>query len=74
VGDRNHVVGYHAIADTKQMKQDKVSFALDSKEKTALLAMARRTVEHYVRKRSLPEVDPATLTDTLKTPCGAFVT
>ena len=73
-GDKEHVVGYHAIAITKQVKQDKVSFALDSKEKTALLAIARHTVEHYIRTRSVPEVDPATLTDTLKTPCGAFVT
>ena len=73
-GDRDHVVGYYAIAITKQMKQDKVSFELNSKEKTALLAIVRRTIEHYIRTHSVPEVDPATLSNTLKAPCGAFVT
>lgn len=74
VGDKEHVVGYYAIAVTKQAKPGKASFELDIKEKTALLAIARRTVEHYIRTRSVPEVDPATLSDVLKTPCGAFVT
>jgi AmmeMemoRadiSam system protein B/AmmeMemoRadiSam system protein A len=74
VGDKEHVVGYYAIAITKQTKPGKTSFELDTKEKTALLAIARRTVEHYIRTRSVPEVDPATLSSALKTPCGAFVT
>jgi AmmeMemoRadiSam system protein A len=74
VGDKEHVVGYYAIAVTKQAKPGKAAFELDSKEKTALLAIARRTVEGYIRTRSVPEVDPATLSDALKTPCGAFVT
>ena len=74
IGDREHVVGYHAIAITKQVEGGKASFELDTKEKTALLGIARRTVEHYVRTRSVPEVDPATLSTALKVPCGAFVT
>ena len=74
VGDKEHVVGYYAIAITKQTKPDKTSFGLDTKEKTALLAIARRTVERYIRTRSVPEVDPATLSSALKAPCGAFVT
>ena len=74
VGDKEHVVGYYAIAVTKQAKPGKAAFELDTKEKTALLAIARRTVEGYIRTRSVPEVDPATLSDALKTPCGAFVT
>jgi len=72
--DKEHVVGYHAIAVARQAKVDKASFGLDSKEKIALLGIARRTVEHYIATRSVPKVDPATLSDTLKTPCGAFVT
>ena len=44
-GDKEHVVGYYAIAVTKQAKPGKASFELDTKEKTALLAIARRTVE-----------------------------
>jgi len=74
VGDKEHVVGYYAIAVTKQAKPSKASFELDIKEKTALLAIARRTVEHYIRTRSVPQTDPATLSDALKTPSGAFVT
>jgi len=72
--DKEHVVGYHAIAVTKQMKSGKVSFELGTKEKRALLEIARRTVERYTRTRSVPEVDPTTLSESLKTPCGAFVT
>ena len=74
VGDKEHVVGYYAIAVTKQAKPGKASFELDTKGKTALLAIARRTIEHYIRTRSVLEVDPLTLSDALKTPCGAFVT
>jgi AmmeMemoRadiSam system protein B/AmmeMemoRadiSam system protein A len=74
VGDKEHVVGYYAIAVTKEAKPGKASFELDTKEKTALLAIARRTVEHYIRTRLVPKVDPMTLGDSLKTPCGAFVT
>jgi AmmeMemoRadiSam system protein B/AmmeMemoRadiSam system protein A len=73
-GDKEHVVGYYAIAVTKQPKLGKSSFELGQKEKKALLLVARRTVEHYIRTRSIPEVDPSLLSDALKTPCGAFVT
>ena len=74
VGDKKHVVGYYAIAITKQAKPGKASFELDTKEKTALLAIARHTVEHYIRTRSVPELNPVTLSSALKAPCGAFVT
>jgi MEMO1 family protein len=73
-GNKEQVVGYYAIAVTKQMNLGKTSFEIDTKEKTVLLAIARRTVEHYIGTRSVPEVDPATLSDVLRTPCGAFVT
>ena len=73
-GDKEHVVGYYAIAVTKQQRLGKASFELGQKEKTALLLIARRTVEHYIHTRSVPEVDPSTLSEALKTPCGAFVT
>ena len=73
-GDKGHVVGYNAIAVTKGVKPGKTSFELDTKEKKALLAIARRTIEQYIRTHSVPEVNPATLGDTLKMPCGAFVT
>ena len=72
--DKEHVVGYNAIAVTKEAKPGKASFELDTNEKTALLAIARRTIEQYIRTHSVPEVDPARLNDALRTPCGAFVT
>ncbi len=71
---REQVVGYHALAVTKQPKTDPTSFELGPKEKTTLLAIARRTVEQYIRTRSVPEVDPAGLSGVLRTKCGAFVT
>jgi AmmeMemoRadiSam system protein B/AmmeMemoRadiSam system protein A len=73
-GDKEHVVGYNAIAVTKNVKPGKASFELNTKEKMALLAIARRTIEQYIRTHSVPEVDPATLGDALRMPCGAFVT
>jgi len=73
-GDKERVVGYYAIAATKQTKTGKASFELDAKEKTVLLAIARRTIERYIGTHSIPEVDLSTLSDTLRMPCGAFVT
>jgi AmmeMemoRadiSam system protein B/AmmeMemoRadiSam system protein A len=74
VGNKGQVVGYYAIAVMKQTKPGKTSFDLNTKDKTALLAIARRTLEHYICTHSVPEVDPVTLSNPLKTPCGAFVT
>ena len=74
MGDKEHVVGYYAIAVTKQSKPGKAMFELDTKEKTTLLAIARRTVEQYIHTHSVLKVDPVTLSDALRTPCGAFVT
>ena len=73
-GDREHVVGYHAIAVTGEAKPGKASFKLDSKERAALLAIARRAIEQYIRAQKIPEVDPSSLSDALRVSCGAFVT
>jgi AmmeMemoRadiSam system protein A len=73
-GDKEHVVGYNAIAITKKVKPGKTSYGLDTEGKKTLLAIARRTIEHYIRTHSVMEVDPATLGDALRMPCGAFVT
>jgi MEMO1 family protein len=73
-GDKRSVVGYYAIVATRQEAQARSAFSLTSNEKTTLLAIARRTVEGYVTDRSIPAIEPADLTDALKTPCGAFVT
>jgi MEMO1 family protein len=74
VGDKQRVVGYWAIAVTKQTKAGRTSFELDKKDRAALLAIARRTVEGYVTDHTVPDIDVGGLSDALKTPCGAFVT
>lgn len=75
-GDRNRVVGYHAITVTKQGKaeQDTTSFVLTPKDKETLLTIARNAVVHYVERSPIPEIDADSLSDILKMPCGAFVT
>ncbi len=74
-GERDRVVGYSAIAlsEDRTLKA-KETFSLSAGEKKTLLSLARRTVEEYVLHGSVPEIDPATLTGSLRTPCGAFVT
>jgi AmmeMemoRadiSam system protein A len=39
-----------------------------------LLQLARETISEYILKETIPQIDPATISATLKTPCGAFVT
>jgi MEMO1 family protein len=73
-GDRERVVGYTAIIATRHESPARSSFSLSRKERAALLAIARRTVEGCVTDGKIPPVDATTLTDALRTPCGAFVT
>jgi len=74
-GEHDRVVGYNAIAVSEQKTPaGEETFSLAAGEKTTLLALARRTVEEYVIHGTVPEVDPAMLTASLRTPCGAFVT
>ena len=51
-----------------------MDFNVSAAEKSLLLDIARSTIESYVQKRLIPEVDPKTITPTLETCCGAFVT
>ena len=51
-----------------------MDFSVSAAEKGLLLGIARSTIESYIQNRSIPDVDPKTLTPTLKTGCGAFVT
>ena len=74
IGDKAGVVGYHAMAVTRQMQVAADSFILAPEERKALLDLARATVEGYVRRGLLPEVDPGIVTDSLKAKAGAFVT
>ena len=75
-GDKKQVVGYHAIAVTKQEKDQakNTSFVLTPKDKELLLGIARNTVASYVARHVIPEIETKSLPEILKVPCGAFVT
>ncbi len=74
-GDRSRVVGYGAVAlvkDTKPQNMDQTS-SLSPGEKDELLALARASVEHAVRRHKAYEPPvPAALA--LNRESGAFVT
>lgn len=73
-GERDRVVGYNAIAVSEGKSGAEETFSLTPGEKNTLLSVARRTVEEYVLHGSIPEIDQATLTGSLRAHCGAFVT
>jgi len=74
-GDKERVVGYYAISFTQRKgKNQPNEFSISSEDKKFLLKIARETITEYVRKGTTPEIDPAKLSATMKTPCGAFVT
>jgi len=73
-GDRGQVVGYWAIAVTRQVPREPESFGLNDNERKALLSLARRTIEDYLSTGRMPESTPAALPAALTTHCGAFVT
>lgn len=70
-GDKSSVVGYHAIC----ISEPQVSgFTLTETDKKALLDIARRTVESYVKTRTRPTIDASTFSQNLTAKAGAFVT
>jgi len=75
IGDKNRVVGYHAITVNKNKKGDmeKAVFILTETDKKDLLKIARTTMESYIRSGSKPELDTTLYSPNLKKPCGAFV-
>ena len=74
-GDRSRVVGYSADLFVKAPGEAKVehAFALSDAEKDVLLALARKSVEHAVRERSLYEPVPVA-DQALNQDRGVFVT
>jgi AmmeMemoRadiSam system protein B/AmmeMemoRadiSam system protein A len=75
-GDRSRVVGYGAVAFIKFEKSaaaDEHSFSLDQKEKDALVALARKSVETAVKSTKLHE-PPVPESSALQQERGAFVT
>ena len=73
-GEKDRVVGYNAIAVSLREKKGRAEFKLSDKDKKDLLALARSTVEQYVKNNKKPEIDEKHLSSILKTNCGAFVT
>jgi AmmeMemoRadiSam system protein B/AmmeMemoRadiSam system protein A len=71
---RDEVVGYYALTVSLQQVQKESGFRLNESEKKELLVLARKTVEHFVRTRTLASLDASAFSKTLQTPCGAFVT
>jgi hypothetical protein len=74
-GDHSRVVGYSAdlFVKTQAGKAVQPQFSLTARERSELLALARKSVEQAVREGK-PYEPPATSTDLLNQERGAFVT
>ncbi len=75
-GDKQQVVGYWAIAVSKQEGKatGQAEFEFSDAEKEILLEIARNTVNSYIRNGKIPEVDATGFSDNLLMQTGAFVT
>lgn len=73
-GEKDRVVGYYAISFSQEPAEKVGQFSINEADKAYLLKLVRNTIADYIKKGVIPEVDAATLSATLKTPCGAFVT
>jgi AmmeMemoRadiSam system protein B/AmmeMemoRadiSam system protein A len=73
-GEKTRVVGYNAIAVSLHERKTGSEFKLTGNEKKQLLAIARNTVEQYIKDRKKPELDEKKLPRSLKVKAGAFVT
>ena len=75
VGSRDRVVGYCTIVAYEGGEQSRSQgFQFTSDDKAALLAIARQTLEHNIRTGGVPDIPRETLSASLKSECGAFVT
>jgi len=74
-GDHSRVVGYSAVALVKSQSRNagQQPFSLGAREKTELLALARKSVEQAVRTKK-PYEPPPSANDALNQERGAFVT
>lgn len=71
-GDKNRVVGYWAIT-IAGAPEGETYFSLTEEDKTALLELARSTMEAYVKHQTIPEVDQSGYSASLHEHTGAFV-
>jgi len=81
MGDKDRVVGYHALAIQNSKTPEKHAavasepgFSLADQEKKTLLHIAREAIKSSLFKTQPATVDPKLITPTLKEPLGAFVT
>ena len=72
-GDKSRVVGYFAFAVTQNNSKETKDF-LSFRDKKMLLKIARITIESYLSRGIIPEIDADTLPENLKVRSGAFVT
>ncbi len=74
-GDKLRVVGYHSFAFVRpQVSGDSHEMSLSNQEKKILLQIARQSIEEKLGKKKPSTVDESQLPESLKIPCGAFVT
>jgi AmmeMemoRadiSam system protein B/AmmeMemoRadiSam system protein A len=77
-GDKNRVVGYHAMAITVDnsdgQKAETENFSLTNEEKEKLLRIARVTIQTFLEKGEIRDVETSGLSPRLLKPMGAFVT
>jgi len=71
-GDSSRVVGYTAMTVTNTVEA-KSEFSLTAIDKAKLLEISRMTLESFIKKGDVPEVDSTELSPALKAQCGAFV-
>ncbi|MBK7212484.1 MAG: AmmeMemoRadiSam system protein B [Bacteroidales bacterium] len=72
-GDKDRVVGYHAIRLSLE-ENTKPGFKLEDNECVVLLSIARQTIQNYAEKGKMPDVPEIQLTPNLRQKAGAFVT
>ncbi len=70
-GDKTRVVGYYALS-VLQQKQN--TLMMTDADKSELLLLARNTIYTHLHEGVIPPVDTATLSATLLSKAGAFVT
>ncbi len=72
-GEKDRVVGYNAISVSRKPQQA-AGFNLTASEKKELLAIARNTIDGYLRDQQVPAIETDKLPPALLQKAGAFVT
>ncbi len=73
-GDKTRVVGYYAIACSREAQSEESSFRIGEAEQAELLSAARQSIEQYVRSGNIPTLEPAKFPVASRIRSGVFVT